>query len=64
MDSINSLIDTNKIYLMLQNPYKLIPTAILGLGSAVLAYITLKIYLNRRKYRSIPGPSTRGFDLT
>lgn len=30
------------------------------LGSSYLVYKTLRIYLNRRKYRHLPGPPTNG----
>ena len=35
--------------------------AVCGLGASCFLYFTLKIYLERRKYRNIPGPPTRGF---
>ncbi len=31
-----------------------------GSCSSIFAYWTLRTYLNRRKFRHIPGPSTRG----
>jgi hypothetical protein len=31
-----------------------------GSFTSLFAYYTLKIYLKRRKYRHIPGPSTNG----
>lgn len=33
---------------------------LVGLGACYLIYMTVKIWWQRRKYRHIPGPNTRG----
>ena len=51
--------EIKKITLNLTRPKNLaILTA--GLGLSYVAYRTVITYLNRRKYRHIPGPPTKG----
>jgi hypothetical protein len=35
--------------------------AIFGLGASYFVYFTVKIYIERRKLRHLPGPPTKGY---
>ena len=63
MDTIKDLgLDiesAKKMTLSLATP-KNIALATAGVGLTYISYRTLSIYLKRRKYRHIPGPSTKG----
>lgn len=51
--------DVQKVTFELAKPKNLAIVAA-GCGLTYIGYQTLVIYLRRRKYRHIPGPSTKG----
>ena len=61
MDSLKHAIEELKHLLdeALSKPKNVVFTAG-GLGAALIAYVTLRTYLNRRRYAHIPGPPTKG----
>lgn len=41
---------------------KNIALGLCGLGASCFVYLTVKLYLERRKFRNIPGPPANGYN--